>query len=103
MSAGSFALAVAVLGLGTYALRFGGMAAGTRAPMTDEMEQVVDRAVAVLLVAVAVTSTFYDGAAPADLARPVGVAAGVVAAVARASLVVVVLVAALTTALVRAW
>ncbi|MGH1562973.1 AzlD domain-containing protein [Mumia sp. DW29H23] len=101
MSTGSFAVAVAVLALGTYALRFGGLVAGARMPFGEEAERAVDRAVAVLLVAVALTTTLYDGTEAADAARPVGVAAGALAAIARAPLVLVVLIAALTAALVR--
>ncbi|WP_262852661.1 AzlD domain-containing protein [Mumia quercus] len=102
MSAAGFVVGLTVLALGTYALRFGGVAAGGRMPMTDDVRGLVDRAVAVLLVAVALTGALFDGSSPADAARPAGVAAGVAAAVLRAPLVVVVVVAAVTTAALRA-
>ncbi|TNC45896.1 AzlD domain-containing protein [Mumia zhuanghuii] len=103
MSVASFAVAVAVLAGGTYALRWGGVSAGARVSLTDETALLVERAVAVLLVAVVLTGTLDEGVETSDHTRAVGVIAGVIAALARAPLVVVVLVAVLATALLRAW
>ncbi|KHL10604.1 branched-subunit amino acid transport protein AzlD [Mumia flava] len=86
---------IGVLAVGTYAVRLIGVVMRDRIALTGEREAVLERCVAVLLLAVAVATTAYDGAEPADGPRVVGVAAGVAAALVRAPLVVVVLVAAL--------
>lgn len=92
--------ACAILAVGTYAVRLAGVASkGTE--ISAELDQGLEQAVAVLLAAVAATSTLFDGQSLADWTRIVGVLAGTAAAIVRLPLILVVLIASLTTALLR--
>lgn len=97
----SMLAACAFLALATYLIRLGGtVSRGTQLP--ERLDQSLEQAVAVLLAAVAATSALYDGQDLADWTRGAGVLAGAAAAVLRLPLVVVVLVAGLTTTILRA-
>ncbi len=97
----SLLLAVAVLAVGTYAMRVAGPALRTRVTISPRTEQLMNRAAVTLLIAVAVTSTFFVGQELDGWARPAGVAAGVVAALCRVPLIGVVVIAAATAAGLR--
>ncbi|PSL04778.1 branched-subunit amino acid transport protein AzlD [Haloactinopolyspora alba] len=93
--------AIIAFAAGTYALRAGGVFLRHRVSVTDEAEQVLDRAVVTLLTAVLLTAALFTTTELAGAARPTGVVAGGLAALARAPLVVVVVVAATTTGVLR--
>jgi branched-subunit amino acid transport protein len=95
-------IGVALLAVGTYAMRAAGPVLRHRISMSDETEKVMDRATVVLLVAVAVTGALFIEHDFAGWARPAGVTVGVVAALMRAPLAVVVILAAATAAGLRA-
>lgn len=93
--------AVALMVVGGYALRLAGMLAGRRMRDPERSMRLVDRAVAVLIIAVLVATALFDGQELASPARPIGVGAGIVAALLKAPLVIVILVAMGVTALLR--
>ena len=62
----------------------------------------MDRAVVVLVLAVAVTGGFFDGQEPADAGRVLGVSAGMVGGVLRVPMLVCVLIGMVVCAVVRA-
>ncbi|QHC67647.1 AzlD domain-containing protein [Rathayibacter sp. VKM Ac-2759] len=102
MSTAAVTLGIVVLAVGSFALRAGGAALGDRIDLGEATGRLLDRGTVVLLVAVALVSALADGTEPAHASRAAGVAAGAIAALLRAPLVVVVLSAAVVTALLRA-
>ena len=103
MSTGiSLAVGITVLALGTYAMRAAGPVLRNRISVSDAVEKLLDRATVVLLVAVALTGAFFIDLDFAGWARPAGVTVGVIAALLRAPLAVVVILAAATAAGLRA-
>lgn len=102
MSGWSLLVGVAVLAVGTYLLRLAGPVLRTRLTVSRATEQMMDRAAVTLVVAVALTGAVFVGHDLAGWARPAGVAAGVLAAVCRAPLAVVIMVAAAVAAGLRA-
>lgn len=103
MTGWEFAGAVALLAVGTYAIRFAGLKLRTRVQVSPQVEELIERATIVLLIAVALTGALFTGDELAGPARPIGVAVGVAAAWFKAPLVVVIVGAAATTALLRAF
>lgn len=101
MSTTTLIVVIAVLGAGTFAMRFAGAALGGRLQLSPAVARILPLAAVALLAALAITATFTDAGDVAGIARPAGVLAGVVAAWRRAPFVVVVLVAAATAALLR--
>jgi branched-subunit amino acid transport protein len=93
---------VIALGLGTYVLKAAGplLVGGRRLP--PAIERLADNAPAALLAALVATSVFTDGTALVVDARIVGLGVAAVALWRRVPFVVVVLLAAAATALVRA-
>ncbi len=102
MSGWQFVGAVALLAGGTYAIRLSGLLLRARAQVSPAVEAVLERATIVLLVAVALTGMLFTGDELTGPARPIGVCIGVAAAWFKAPLVVVIVGAAATTALLRA-
>lgn len=96
------AIGITVLALGTYAMRAAGPVLRNRISVSDAVEKLLDRATVVLLVAVALTGAFFIDHDFAGWARPAGVTVGVIAALLRAPLAVVVILAAATAAGLRA-
>ena len=94
-------IGILVFACGSYALRVSGVLLRARVMLSGFAEKTLDRAVVVLPLAVVVTSTIFAGHDVAGSARMLGVVAGVICAWFRAPLVVVVIVAAGTTALLR--
>lgn len=95
-------LAVALLAAGTLAFRLAGPLLVARLPESAARWQpVIDRGVAVVFVALVVTSTLLDGRDAAGVARPAGVLAAGLLAWRGRPFVVVVLAAALVTAALR--
>ncbi len=99
---GPLVLAVLVLSAGTFLLRVAGPVIDAAGVLTASRQALLQRAALALLCALAVTSTLLEDGGFAGLARPLGFLAGGAVAWRRGPLVVVVLVAALTTALLRA-
>lgn len=103
MSGGwSVLLGVVVLAGGTYVLRIVGPMMRARVQVSGSTEAIMDRAAVVLLVVVALTGAVYAGQEFAGWARPAGVAVGVVAALCKAPLALVIILAAATAAGLRA-
>ncbi|MCZ0912120.1 AzlD domain-containing protein [Gordonia amicalis] len=98
----SLGIGIAVLAAGTYLIRLAGPLLRNRFTVSATAEKLMDRATVVLLVAVALTGAVFAGHDFAGWARPAGVAVGVVAAVLRAPIAVVVILAAATAAGLRA-
>lgn len=94
--------AVLALAAGTYLLRLAGLALGDRIQVSERVERYVDLAATALLVALVATVALTDGGEFAGWALPAGVAVGGLAAWRRAPFVLVVVLAAATTAGLRA-
>ena len=94
-------VAVVILGVGTYALRFAGPLLCTRVRVGPRAERLLTVASVVLLTALVATAAVLDGGGFAGFARPAGVAVGGVLAWRKAPFVVVVLGAAATAAMLR--
>lgn len=92
--------AVLALAAGTYLLRLSGLVLRDRLALSPRVERLLDLGATALLVALVATATFAaDGGA--GWARPIGVLVGGVAAWRRVPFVLVVLLAAATTAGLR--
>ncbi|GAC54050.1 AzlD domain-containing protein [Gordonia amicalis] len=98
----SLGIGIAVLAVGTYLIRLAGPLLRNRLTVSATAEKLMDRAPVVLLVAVALTGAVFAGHDFAGWARPAGVAVGVLTAVLRAPIAVVVILAAATAAGLRA-
>lgn len=94
--------ALLVLAAGTYALRLSGLVLRERLHLPARVARLVDLGATALLVALVTVSTLLDGDTFAGWARPAGVAVGALAAWRRAPFIVVVVLAAATTAGLRA-
>jgi branched-subunit amino acid transport protein len=94
--------ALLVLAVGTYLFRVAGLVLRDRLRLPARLERLVDLGATALLVALVATAALLDGAAFAGWARPAGVAVGALAAWRRAPFVLVVVLAAATTAGLRA-
>jgi branched-subunit amino acid transport protein len=90
------------LAAGTYLLRLAGLVLRDRLRLPARVARYVDLGATALLVALVATATVLDGTAFAGWARPAGVLVGALAAWRRAPFVVVVVLAAGTTAGLRA-
>ena len=94
-------VAVLVLALGTYGFRVAGPLLRDRVELTERARELMSAAAMVLLVSLVVTASLMDGRHFAGVALPAGVLAGGVLAWRKAPFVVVVIVAAATTAGLR--
>ena len=93
--------AVLVLGAGTYLLRVVGIVLRDRLSVPERVERYLDLAATALLVALVATATLTEGGGFAGWARPAGVLVGAIAAWRRVPFVLVVVLAAGTTAGLR--
>lgn len=94
-------VACAVLAGATYLVRLAGVTLGQQDSFPEPADRTVDAAIAVVLAAVAATSTLYDGQQLADWPRAAGVLAGAAAAVLRLPLIGVLLAAGGTAGVLR--
>lgn len=94
--------ALLTLAAGTYLTRLAGLVLRDRLRLPARVERYVDLGATALLVALVTTAALLDGSAFAGWARPAGVAVGALAAWRRAPFVLVVVLAAGTTAGLRA-
>ncbi|ORM72717.1 branched-chain amino acid transport [Pantoea wallisii] len=92
---------IALLAVGTYAIRFAGYRLGSRMPMSERARNMLSDAATVLLLAVAVTTALFEGTHFAGVARVAGVLFAVFLAWRRAPLIFVIIGAAIMTALLR--
>jgi branched-subunit amino acid transport protein len=95
-------VALLALAVGTYLTRVSGILLRDRLRLPDRVARLVDLGATALLVALVATAALLDGDAFAGWARPAGVAVGALAAWRRAPFVLVVVLAAATTAGLRA-
>ncbi|NUT50215.1 MAG: AzlD domain-containing protein [Saccharothrix sp.] len=93
--------AVLVLAAGTYAFRLAGPLLRDRLRLSERVKLLMSTSATVLLFALVATASLTAGGGFAGLALPIGVLVGGVAAWRKAPFVVVVVLAAVTTALLR--
>lgn len=93
--------AIVALGVGTYAMRLGGVLLRGRLELSERVARLLPMAAGALLAALAGTAALMAGTEFAGVARPVGVLVGGILAWRKAPFVVVVLAAAATAALLR--
>ena len=94
-------LGIAALAAGTYALRLAGPLLRSRLRLPAAVQTYLAHSAVALLAALIATAALFAGSEFAGWARPAGVVAGAVAAWRKLPFVVVVIVAAGTTALLR--
>jgi branched-subunit amino acid transport protein len=92
---------VLILSVGTYGFRLAGQLLRTRVRFPPRAVELLEVAAVVLLTALVAVTAFTQGHGFAGFARPAGVAVAGVLAWRKAPFVVVVMAAALTTALIR--
>jgi uncharacterized membrane protein len=92
---------IAVLSAGTYLMRFGGTKLGNKLALSEHSQALLNDAATTLLFAVALAATFFEGSHFAGSARVIGVAVAVFLAWRKMPLIVVIVAAAVVTALLR--
>jgi branched-subunit amino acid transport protein len=92
---------VLALAAGTYLMRLAGIVLRGRVSVPERVERYLDLGATALLVALVATAAFTDGTGFAGWARPAGVAVGALAAWRKVPFVLVVVLAAGTTAGLR--
>lgn len=92
---------MAVLALGTYLMRLGGAKLGRRLAFSEHSQALLSDAATVLLFSIALATTFYESEHFAGMARVLGVGFAVFLAWRKVPLIVVIVAAALVTALLR--
>jgi branched-subunit amino acid transport protein len=92
---------IACLAVGTYALRFAGVALRDRLTLPEGVRKLLPLAAVALLAALTATAALTDAGSIVGPARPAGVLIGAILAWRRAPFVVVVVVAAATAAGLR--
>jgi branched-subunit amino acid transport protein len=92
---------VMALAVGTFLIRYAGPLLRDRVDLSDRAEEFLNRAATVVLVALVATSAIVVDGAWVGWALPAGVLVGGLLAWRKASLAVVVIAAAATTALLR--
>ena len=93
--------AIVVLAAGTYVMRLVGPAMHSKVSIPAQIQRLASLATIAVLLALTATSTLLSGHAFAGWARPAGVLVAGLLAIRRAPFPVVVVAAALTTALLR--
>ncbi|MHA6794928.1 AzlD domain-containing protein [Pseudonocardia bannensis] len=94
--------AVLALAAGTYLMRLVGLALRHRVAVPERVERYIDLGATALLVALVATAALTEAGGFAGWARPAGVAVGALAAWRKVPFVLVVVLAAGTTAALRA-
>jgi branched-subunit amino acid transport protein len=94
-------LAIAALAAGTYGVRIAGPLLRSRLRLPTAVQTYLGHSAVALLAALIATAALFAGSEFAGWARPAGVLAGALAALRRLPFVVVVIAAAVTTALLR--
>ena len=101
MSTVALIVVIAVLAVGTYALRLTGVVLGDRLRLSPAVARLLPLAAVALLAALAATAALTEAGTWAGVARPAGVLAGLVAAWRRLPFIAVVVIAAATAAGLR--
>jgi branched-subunit amino acid transport protein len=101
MSTSTLIVVIAVLAVGTYLLRLGGVLLAHRIELSPAAQRLLPLGAVALLAALAATAALTEAGEFAGIARPVGVLAGVTAAWLRAPFVVAVVLAAAVAAGLR--
>jgi branched-subunit amino acid transport protein len=101
MSTTALIVVMAVVAVGTYAMRLAGVVLGDKLRLSPAVGRLLLLAAVALLAALAATAALTDAGHFAGVARPVGVLAGVLAAWRRLPFIAVVVIAAATAALLR--
>lgn len=96
-----FIVGMAILSAGTYLMRLGGAKLGSRLALSERSQALLSDAATVLLFSVALATTFYEGEHFAGMARMLGVGFAVFLAWRKMPLIVVIISAAVVTALLR--
>lgn len=94
-------IGIAVLSVGTYLMRFGGARLGNKLALSERAQALLSDAATTLLLAVALVATLYEGEHFAGMARVLGVMFALFLAWRKMPLIVVILSAAVVTALLR--
>lgn len=94
-------IGIAVLSVGTYLMRFGGAKLGNKLALSERSQALLSDAATTLLFAVALAATLYEGEHFAGMARVLGVMFALFLAWRKMPLIVVILSAAVVTALLR--
>ncbi|WP_433166466.1 AzlD domain-containing protein [Kribbella sp. CA-247076] len=94
-------VAIAILAVGTFSLRFAGPMLRSRVEIPERAQQFLGASAIVLLAALVATAALMEGGGPAGIARPAGVLVGGVLAWRKAPFVLVVVAAAATAAGLR--
>ena len=92
---------IALLSVGTYLMRFGGAKLGNKLALSERSQALLSDAATTLLFAVALAATLYEGEHFAGMARVLGVMFALFLAWRKMPLIVVILSAAVVTALLR--
>ncbi|MBJ3814347.1 AzlD domain-containing protein [Shimwellia pseudoproteus] len=100
-SSGLILIGIAVLGAGTYLMRFGGAMLGSKLALSARSQALLADAATTLLFAVALSTALYEGGHFAGAARVSGVAVALFLAWRKMPLIVVIVTAAVVTALLR--
>lgn len=98
---GTLIAGIALLAAGTWLMRFAGVRLGNRLPISERSQQMLSDAATILLLAVAATTTLFEGHHFAGVARVAGVGFALLLAWRRAPLIMIILGAAAMTALLR--
>ena len=93
--------ALALLGAGTYLMRFSGAKLGSRLALSERAEKILNDAATTLLFSVALATAFFEGEHFAGMARVAGVAAAVILSWRKVPLIFVILAAAAVTSALR--
>ena len=96
-----FIVGMAILSAGTYLMRLGGAKLGSRLALSERSQALLSDAATVLLFSVALATTFYEGEHFAGMARVLGFGFAVFLAWRKMPLIVVIISAAVITALLR--
>lgn len=92
---------IAILAAGTYLMRLSGAKLGSRLALSERSQALLSDAATTLLFAVALSAALYEGGHFAGAARVAGVAVAVFLAWRKMPLIVVIVAAAVVTALLR--
>lgn len=92
---------IALLAAGTFILRVAGYRLGSRLTLSPATQTMLSDSATILLLAVAATSALFEGAHFAGFARITGVGVALFLAWRKAPLIVIILAAAVVTALMR--
>ncbi|KKC43834.1 AzlD domain-containing protein [Acinetobacter sp. V2] len=94
-------LGIGLLALGTYGIRFAGFHLGAKFTFSEKYQVLLSNGATVLLCAIAVTTTFFEGQDFAGFARIFGVGLALLLVWKKVPLLLVICLAAAGTALIR--